>query len=299
MSGDRGHLATEAVDARTAELDRSTTEEALALFARADREAARAVEVAGPELARAVDLVAERLRSGGRLIYLGAGTSGRLGALDASECPPTFGSDPETVRFLIAGGHEALTRPVEGAEDDREAGAAGLQELELESRDAVVGVTAGGTTPFVHGALAEANSLGAATVMIACVPEDQAPAEVDVDVRLLTGPEVLAGSTRLKAGTATKMALNALSTLVMVRLGKTYGNLMVDVDSRANVKLVDRAERIVMAITGATRERAQECLEGAGGNAKLAVLLERGMSVDQARARLDAAEGHLRSALED
>lgn len=298
MSEDRGHLDTEGVDPRTADLDQLTTPDALALFSRADREAAQAVEDARADLARAVDLVAARLAAGGRLIYVGAGTSGRLGALDASECPPTFQSPPGQVRFAIAGGGAALTGPVEGAEDDAAAGAAALAELELTADDAVVGITAGGTTPYVHGALDEARTRGAGTVFLACVPVEQVAREVDVDLRLLTGPELLSGSTRLKAGTATKLALNALSTLVMVRLGKVHGNLMVDVDTSANAKLVDRAARILARLTGLERGAALRLLEQAGGRVKTAAVMHHlGLDADEAEARLGATGGVLRRAL--
>jgi N-acetylmuramic acid 6-phosphate etherase len=295
---DRGNLDTERVDPRSSHLDELPTAEALALFARADREAAAAVEAAGPALAAAVDLVADRLARGGRLLYVGAGTSGRLGALDASECPPTFHSAPDQVTFLIAGGTPALTGPVEGAEDDAAAGARGVADRNLGRDDAVLGISAGGTTPFVHGALAEARRRGAATLLLACVPRTQAPAEVDVDLRLLTGPELLAGSTRLKAGTATKLALNALSTLVMARLGKVHGNLMVDLDTRANTKLVDRATRILIELTGLPRAAAAELLERADGRVKIGALMHLGsLGPQEAERRLAQVGGHLRRAL--
>ncbi len=298
MSQDRGYLDTEGVDPRSERLDVMSTAEALALFGQADREAADAVAAARPALELAVQLTAKRMARGGRLIYVGAGTSGRLGALDASECPPTFQSHPDQVRFLIAGGTPALTGPVEGAEDDAGAGADGIAALEVGEQDVVLGISAGGTTPFVHGALAEARRRDAGTVLLACVPAEQVPAEVDVDLRLLTGPELLAGSTRLKAGTATKLALNALSTLVMVRLGKVHGNLMVDVDTSANVKLVDRGERILMRLTGLERIQAGDLLGQAKGRVKVAAVMH-GAGVDAAEAqqRLEATGGHLREAL--
>jgi len=299
VSEDRGHLDTEGVDPRTADLDQLATPDALALFSRADREAAQAVEEARVDLARAVDLVAARLADGGRLVYVGAGTSGRLGALDASECPPTFQSAPGQVRFVIAGGEAALTSPVEGAEDDAAAGEAAMAALGLTAADAVVGITAGGTTPYVHGALDEARRRGAGTVFLACVPTEQVAREADVDLRLLTGPELLSGSTRLKAGTATKLALNALSTLVMVRLGKVHGNLMVDVDTSANAKLVDRAARILARLTDLERGAALTLLEQAGGHVKAAAVMHHlGVDTDEAHARLTAAGGALRRALD-
>ena len=297
---DRGHLSTEGVNPSSMDLDRLSTEEALAVFTAADREAVSAVEGARAELARAVDLVSERLLRGGRLIYVGAGTSGRLAVLDAAECPPTFQSAPEQVQALIAGGAEALVQAVEGAEDDHDQGMADLVAAEVEERDAVLGITAGGTTPYVHGALAEARRRGAATIFFACVPTDQVGDDADVSIRVVTGPEVLAGSTRLKAGTATKLALNALSTLVMARLGKVHGNLMVDVDTTANTKLVDRGVRLVMHLADVDREAASGFLAAAGGRAKIAVVMaRRGVEAPEAEALLESASGSLRRALDE
>ena len=297
---DRGHLSTEGVNPSSMDLDRLSTEEALAVFTAADREAVSAVEGARAELARAVDLVSERLLRGGRLIYVGAGTSGRLAVLDAAECPPTFQSAPEQVQALIAGGAEALVQAVEGAEDDHDQGMADLVATEVEERDAVLGITAGGTTPYVHGALAEARRRGAATIFFACVPTDQVGDDADVSIRVVTGPEVLAGSTRLKAGTATKLALNALSTLVMARLGKVHGNLMVDVDTTANTKLVDRGVRLVMHLADVDREAASRFLAAAGGRAKIAVVMaRRGVEAPEAEALLESASGSLRRVLDE
>jgi N-acetylmuramic acid 6-phosphate etherase len=295
----RAHLATEGANPAAAELDRLPIERALAVMQAEDARIHEALAAARPQIARAIELVAGRLARGGRLFYLGAGTSGRLGVLDAVECPPTFQSDPGQVQGLIAGGQAALTCAVEGAEDDREGGAAELVARGLEERDAVVGISAGGTTPYVHGALELARSRGAATVMLACVPFEQAPDSADVSIRVVTGPEVVAGSTRLKAGTATKLVLNAISTLSMVRLGKVHGNLMVDVDTRTNAKLVERAGRIVSALTGLERGAALALLERAGGQAKLAVVMHQlGLDAAAARERLHAASGFLRRALD-
>ncbi|MDA1264129.1 MAG: N-acetylmuramic acid 6-phosphate etherase [Planctomycetota bacterium] len=298
MSADRGHLDTEGRHPDSGALDELTTADALALFTQADREAVAAVAAAREGLAAAVELVAARLAAGGRLFYVGAGTSGRLGVLDASECPPTFQSDPSQVQGVIAGGVPALTDAVEGAEDDHGAGARAMRERNVAAGDAVLGISAGGTTPFVHGALEQAGRVGAARLFMACVPAAQVAVEVEVDLRLLTGPELLAGSTRLKAGTATKLALNALSTLVMARLGKVHGNLMVDVNTSANVKLVDRGERILMALTGVGREAAAALLARAGGRVKLAaVLAARGVEVDEAERLLAENRGVLRGLL--
>jgi N-acetylmuramic acid 6-phosphate etherase len=295
----RGHLATEALLAGAAELDRLPIEGALELMQEEDARIHLALARARPQIARAIESISARLARGGRLFYVGAGTSGRLGVLDAVECPPTFQSDPEQVQGLIAGGPQALTRAVEGAEDDRLAGARELAARELSERDAVVGISAGGTTPYVHGALDFARERGAATVMLACVPFEQAPDAADVSIRILTGPELVAGSTRLKAGTATKLVLNAISTLCMVRLGKVHGNLMVDVDTRANAKLVERAGRIVETLTGLDRDRSLALLERAGGHAKVAVAMHHlGLEADAARKCLHGTDGNLRRALE-
>ncbi|WP_225323094.1 N-acetylmuramic acid 6-phosphate etherase [Synechococcus sp. RSCCF101] len=275
MSGpgaDRGHLLTEQSNAASSDLDSMATADLVALFCREDRRPQEAVQAAAAELTRAIDAVAARLQAGGRLFYIGAGTSGRLGVLDAVECPPTFCSDPDQVQGVLAGGPPALLRSSEGLEDERQAGEEELRGRGLASSDALVGIAAGGTTPFVLGALEHGRSVGALTVALACVPREQAPMPCDIDIRLLTGPELLTGSTRLKAGTATKMALNILSTGVMVRLGKVHGNRMVDV-AATNSKLLDRARRIVRDLAGVSGDEAGVALEAAGGSVKLALLM--------------------------
>jgi N-acetylmuramic acid 6-phosphate etherase len=295
---DRGHIATEAANPASEALDTLSTLDAVDLFRREDAAVLRALEAAREELARLVDLAAERVARGGRLVYVGAGTSGRLGVLDASECPPTFGVPNTVVVGVIAGGDVALTNAVEGAEDDGEQGARDLRARGVGASDCVVGITAGGTTPYVHGALTAARASGAATAFITCVPRSQVADDYDVSVRLLVGPEVLQGSTRLKAGTVTKLALNTLSTLVMVRLGKVHGNRMVDVDTQTNVKLVDRGARLVQELGEVTRERALALLDEADGKVKVAVVMaRRGVDADAARALLERAGGHLRRAL--
>ena len=216
----RGHLLTEQSNDRSARLDLLETDALVRLFVEEDRRPQQAVAAASTDLTRAVDGIVDRLRQGGRLFYLGAGTSGRLGVLDAAECPPTFCSDPELVQGVLAGGAPALLRSSEGLEDLEAAGRADLQERGFGAADCLVGIAAGGTTPYVRGGLSHARELGALAIAMACVPSEQAPLPCDIDIRLLTGPELLTGSTRLKAGTATKMALNILSTGVMVRLGK-------------------------------------------------------------------------------
>jgi N-acetylmuramic acid 6-phosphate etherase len=226
------------------------------------------------EIARAVEIAAATFRGGGRLFYVGAGTSGRLGVLDASECPPTFGTDPEMVQGIIAGGVAALTRSQEGAEDSPETGAREIDERHVTGGDFVVGIAASGTTPFVHGALHRARAIGARTGIVACTqPPASLLADCDVAIITVVGPEVVTGSTRLKAGTATKLVLNTITTGAMILLGKTYGNLMVDMRA-TNVKLADRAERIVMEVTGVTRERAGVQLAAAGGLVKTAIVMQ-------------------------
>ncbi len=293
----RGHLLTEQANPRSSELDALSTAELVDVFVAEDLQPQLAVAQAAPALAEAIDAIAARLRRRGRLFYLGAGTSGRLGVLDAAECPPTFCSDPDLVQGVLAGGGPALLRSSEGLEDLFEAGAQDLQARGFSADDALVGIAAGGTTPYVHGGLSHARSLGALAIAMACVPADQVPMPCDIDIRLLTGPEVLTGSTRLKAGTATKMALNILSTGVMVRLGKVYGNRMVDV-AVTNAKLEDRALRILADLAGVERERGRELLAASEGSVKLALLMaQQQLTATEARSRLEACGGQLRSAL--
>ncbi|MGH2414810.1 MAG: N-acetylmuramic acid 6-phosphate etherase, partial [Microcystaceae cyanobacterium] len=241
---ERGHLLTEQANPNSQNLDQLNSLELVDLFNREDAQTLKAISQARNALAQAIDLTTESLRQGGRLFYVGAGTSGRLGVLDAAECPPTFCTSPEMVQGVIAGGASALVRSSEDLEDRIEDGAAAMRERQVSQLDVVVGISAGGTTPFVQGALQAAQQQGATTIAISCVPVQQVSIAADVDIRLLTGPEILAGSTRLKAGTVTKMALNILSTGVMVGLGKVYGNRMVDVVV-TNRKLHDRALRIL------------------------------------------------------
>ena len=294
---ERGHLLTEQVNSNSQNLDKLCSLELVELFNREDALAVAAVAAAKTELAKAIDLTAEALRRGGRLFYVGAGTSGRLGVLDAAECPPTFCTPPELVQGIIAGGAAALVRSSEGLEDRAEDGDAALAQRQITQLDVVVGITAGGTTPFVHGALGAARQRGATTIFMACVPAYQVSAEADIDIRLLVGPEVLAGSTRLKAGTATKLALNILSTGVMVQLGKVYGNRMVEV-AVTNNKLRDRAERILQDLAGLDRPAAQSLLEQSGNSVKLALLMYWTSLDRQASDRLLAEhKGNLRAAL--
>ncbi len=296
--GPRDHLLTEQPNERASGLDALTTPEAFDVLNAEDASVAAAVRAARDEIARAADLIAGRLAAGGRLFYVGAGTSGRLAVLDAAECPPTVSSDPEQIQAIIAGGPAALTAAIEGAEDDAEAAGAELDARGLNEADVVFGITAGGTTPFVHGALTHARTKGAFTIFFACVPKEEVSDVADLSIRVLTGPEVVSGSTRMKAGTATKLVLNTLSTLVMVRLGKVYDNLMIDVDASANAKLVERARTLIQRVTGCDRERAASLLEEAGGSAKLACCMAlTGQDSATARASLDAANGSLRGTL--
>ena len=294
----RGHLLTEQANPRSADLDALSTSDLVAVFVEEDRRPQEAVAAAAPALSTAIDAIAERLSCGGRLFYLGAGTSGRLGVLDAAECPPTFCSPPELVQGVLAGGAPALLRSSEGLEDLFEAGREDLELRGFQSGDALVGIAAGGTTPYVHGGLRHAQSIGALAIALACVPAEQVPMPCDIDIRLLTGPEVLTGSTRLKAGTATKMALNILSTGVMVRLGKVYGNRMVDV-AVTNSKLEDRALRILADLAGVERQQGRELLSASDGSVKLALLMARkGINAAEAHEQLARSGSQLRSALE-
>ncbi len=294
---ERGHLLTEQVNPNSQNLDQLSSLELVELFNREDAEAIAAVAAAKIELAQAIDRTAEALRHQGRLFYVGAGTSGRLGVLDAAECPPTFCTPPELVQGIIAGGATALVRSSEGLEDRAEDGGAAIAQRQITQLDVVVGITAGGTTPFVHGALTAAQERGATTIFIACVPAEQVSAEADIDIRLLVGPEVLAGSTRLKAGTATKLALNILSTGVMVQLGKVYGNRMVDV-AVTNKKLHDRALRILQDLTKLSREASGALLERSQRQVKLALMMHwTGLEREESEQLLVKHQGNLRAAV--
>ena len=294
---DRGHLLTEQANPRSAQLDQLSPLELVDLFNQEDQRTLEAIAAAREPLAQAIATITTALRQGGRLFYIGAGTSGRLGVLDAAECPPTFCTPPDLVQGILAGGPAALIRSSEGLEDIFEDGEAAMVDRQVNALDVVVGITAGGTTPYVKGALHAARQRGAKTVFIACVPADQVPAEVDIDIRLLVGPELLAGSTRLKAGTVTKMALNILSTGAMVRLGKVYGNRMVDV-AVTNSKLRDRALRMLCDLTDLDRAAAAELLDRSGQQVKLALMMHLGhLDADTAQAQLTAHQGQLRPAL--
>ncbi|NRB06991.1 MAG: N-acetylmuramic acid 6-phosphate etherase [Richelia sp.] len=295
---ERGHLLTEQVNPNSLNLDQLPSLALVELFNAEDQKPIEAVAGAKQELAQAIDMAADRLRQGGRLFYVGAGTSGRLGVLDAAECPPTFCTPPDLVQGIIAGGAGALVRSSEDLEDRAQDGAAAIAQRQITQLDVVVGITSGGTTPFVHGALQASRQRGAGTIFIACVPSSQVVFDADIDIRLLTGPEILAGSTRLKAGTVTKLALNILSTCVMVRLGKVYGNRMVDV-AVTNHKLRDRALRILQDLTGLSREAAGFLLERSGKWVKLALLIHwSDLSKEEGSKLLAKHQGNLRAAIE-
>ena len=291
---------TEHRNPRTAQIDQASPDEIVALMNAEDRSVADAVATQSDEIAAAIMIIEGVFRGGGRLFYVGAGTSGRLGILDASECPPTFGTDPELVQGIIAGGPPAVFRSQEGAEDLPENGAKAVDEHGLRDNDCLVGIAASGTTPFVRGALARAEALGARTMVIACTPvSSQVTSIVDVAMVAITGPEVVTGSTRLKAGTATKMILNMLTTGAMIRSGKTWGNLMVDLRA-TNIKLKDRSERILMESCTISRDDARTLLDAAGGSVKVAIVMHRaGTSRDEAERLIAEAGGLIRRVVGD
>jgi N-acetylmuramic acid 6-phosphate etherase len=291
-------LLTETRYAPSARIDELSTTEMLEVMNRADREVADAVGREIPAIARAVDAVAAALapERGGRLFYIGAGTSGRLGVLDASECPPTFNVPETLVQGLIAGGDYALRHAVEGAEDSRELGADDLRGHGFRALDVLAGIAASGRTPYVLGAMEYARSLGAVTIGISCVPESAVARAAQIAITPAVGAEVITGSTRLRAGSATKLVLNMLSTGAMIRLGMVYGNLMVNVQP-TNAKLVDRAERIVVELTGLPRAEANALLERAGSIKAAALMHAHGLTREQAEALLEASHGDLRAAM--
>lgn len=290
-------LTTERVNEATRDIDACSTRQMVALMNEQDALVAGAVGAESERIAQAVDLIYEQLLRGGRLIYLGAGTSGRLGVLDASECLPTFGVDSDLVQGHIAGGDVALRHPVEGCEDSREEGVALVDRLAVGENDTVVGITASGGAPYVLAAMERARARGAATVGLCTNAGSKLEKVTDVCIAPLVGPEVISGSTRMKSGTAQKMVLNMLSTCAMIRMGKVYGNLMVDLKT-SNRKLEDRARRLVMLGSGEDAESAQHALDEAGGHAKLAILLlKTGLESRAGRELLDRCGGRLREAI--
>ncbi len=293
-------LITEQRNPNSADIDLKSIEDILQIFHEEDRKALAAVEAESASIAQGITLITEAFRRGGRLFYIGAGTSGRLGVLDASECPPTFSTSPGLVQGIIAGGDRALRRSVEAAEDKPETGAQALRDHSITDLDVVVGIASSGRTPYVHGALEEAHRIGAKTIFLCCTPPaDKLRAFVDVFIAPVVGPEIITGSTRLKAGTATKLVLNMLTTVSMIQIGKVHNNLMVDIQA-SNAKLVDRGARIIMEVAGTDYATAQTALERADGSAKTAIImLVKGVKRREAVALLERNDGFLRRVLED
>ena len=290
-------ILTERTNLTSIDLDTKSTYEIVKLFSEADKEPQKAVEKAIPEIVKAIDEITVRLKSNGRLFYIGTGTSGRIGVLDASELPPTFCTNPDLVQGIIAGGIPSLTRSSESLEDLPEIAISDLKDRNFSNRDVLIGITASGRTPYVFAALNYSKSINALTISISSVPETDSTLDNDIDIRLITGPEILAGSTRLKAGTATKMALNIISTSVMIKLGKVYGNRMIDL-SVSNDKLMDRAISILFDIGSVDKETAVQLLKKTNGSVKLSLLIAlTGMDVVEAKQLLDDSKGNLRTAL--
>ena len=289
-------LLTETRNPASSAIDRLATVEILAVINQADREIPNAVAKVIPEITKAVDAIVDRLRKQGRLFYIGAGTSGRLGVLDASECPPTFNVPASLVQGIIAGGDRALRNSVERAEDDPEQGRKDLEARGFSTGDVLVGIAASGRTPYVLGAMAYAESLGALTIGLSCTPDSKVARAAEIAITPAPGPEIITGSTRMRAGTATKLVLNMISTAVMIRLGYVYGNLMVNVQP-TNAKLADRARRIIATIAGISNEEAGRLLDESG-SVRVAIIMHKfGIGRSDAEARLNAAQGSLRAAL--
>ncbi len=295
---DRKLCKTEERNERTGNIDELSTIDMIRLINDEDKKVALAVEREAEHIAAAVDVIAGQLKAGGRLIYCGCGTSGRLGVLDAVECPPTYSTDPDMVVGLIAGGYDAMFRAVEGAEDDRALGEKDLRDIRFGREDVLVGIAASGRTPYVLGAMAYARSLGAPVVSVTCCPGSPVTEAADIAIAPAPGPEVVTGSTRMKSGTAQKMVLNMLSTGAMIKLGKVYGNLMVDVKP-SNEKLIDRCRRIVCTAAEVDGETAGEALEQCGWRPKTAIVMLRlGVDAEAARKLLDGSGGRVAAALE-
>jgi N-acetylmuramic acid 6-phosphate etherase len=291
-------LRTEQVDERFALLDAMSVSELLQIMNRADAEVPKAISDVIPEINVAIDGIVERMLLGGRLVYLGAGTSGRLGVLDAAELGPTFSVAPSEVLAFIAGGEDALRHAVESAEDNAEAGVAELQEIDFSSKDCLIGIAASGRTPYVIGSINYANKVGALTIGLTSNPGSDISKVAQINIEVDTGPELLAGSTRLKSGTAQKLVLNMISTITMIRLGKTFGNLMVDLQI-TNEKLRERAVRILQSSTGADRAEAEQTLAASGNRVKLAILMILlHIDANEAEVRLEQASNNIRTALE-
>lgn len=293
MTIDLSSMITETRNPASVEIDQLSTLEMLRVINQEDQQVALAVGQLLPEIARAVDAIAAAFGKGGRLVYIGAGTSGRLGILDASECPPTYGVSAEQVIGLIAGGHKAILQAVENAEDDAELGAQDLKNIQFCANDVLVGIAASGRTPYVLGAMAHASAVGATVCSISCNPGSPLARAADISMVAVVGPEIVTGSSRMKAGTAQKLILNMLSTGAMIRTGKVYGNLMVDVEA-TNAKLVERQKRIVMEATDCERAVAERALAQADNHCKTAiVMILAGLTADEARARLQSSNGFI------
>ena len=300
MRTNLSELVTEQRNPNSLDIDLKSIDEIIEVFHEENRNVLAAVNAVSTSISESVQLITESFHRGGRLFYIGAGTSGRLGVLDASECPPTFSTHPDMVQGIIAGGDRALRRSVEAAEDKPEMGAQAIRERSVTKQDVLVGIASSGYTPYVIGALKEAHKIGAKTIFLCCIPAAEYLDEfVDVCIAPIVGPEIITGSTRLKAGTATKLVLNMLSTISMIKIGKVYNNLMVDLQS-SNAKLTDRGIRIIMEVTGADFDTAQETLERAGGSVKTAiVMLAAGVEYEDAVTRLELQDGVLRRVLEE
>lgn len=293
MTIDLSSMITETRNPASVEIDQLSTMEMLRVINQEDQQVALAVGQLLPEIARAVDAIAAAFGKGGRLVYIGAGTSGRLGILDASECPPTYGVSAEQVIGLIAGGHKAILQAVENAEDDAELGAQDLKNIQFCANDVLVGIAASGRTPYVLGAMAHASAVGATVCSISCNPGSPLARAADISMVAVVGPEIVTGSSRMKAGTAQKLILNMLSTGAMIRTGKVYGNLMVDVEA-TNAKLVERQKRIVMEATDCDRTTAERALAEADNHCKTAiVMILAGLTADEARHRLQSSNGFI------
>lgn len=297
MKIDLSNMITESRNPASTHIDQLSTLDMLHVINDEDKKVAIAVEKTLPQIACVVDKVAKAFRQGGRLIYSGAGTSGRLGILDASECPPTYGTKPEQVIGLIAGGHQAILQSVENAEDNRQLGTEDLKALHFTQRDVLVGIAASGRTPYVLGAMEYAKSVGATVACISCNPNSPMTQLADLAITPVVGPEVITGSSRMKAGTAQKLILNMITTGAMIRIGKVYGNLMVDVEA-TNAKLIERQKNIVMAATECSREMAEQALNACGGHCKTAiVMILSGINAEEANALLAKHHGLIRPAI--
>lgn len=295
----RSNILTEKINPKSTLIDILSTKNIIELMNEEDGTVHLVVKKAIPQITAAADIVYTAFKNGGHLRYIGAGTSGRLGVLDASECPPTFSVPPSMVQGMIAGGYGALRRAVEGAEDDPENGVIDCKKMKLKSRDVLMGIATGGTTPYVHGGLKYAQSIGCKTIFFTCTPKEDLGVDADVIIEVLVGPELITGSTRLKAGTATKMVLNMITTTAMIKMGKVYGNYMID-HQAINSKLVDRGSRIISELTGISYEEGYHALMAAGKHVKEAVVMvKKSVSLEEARRLIKEHNGFVRFAFDE